>query len=302
LTSSQDSDNHRRVFVLPNRGTLPREAIERIRGRDVRARVQSLAKWAGPFKVVLFLVILFGLSYLAVIQLKELFFSTSYFELKKIEVEGLKTLDKDEVVKLAGVAPSMNILNIDRDSIRARLLLHPTIKTAAVHLDGLYTLKLTIEERKSMMYLKTAHSFLEIADDGTVLSIVGLTEKDLPIITGIDPGEKRIGDSLESCDEFHEARLWVTGLTPKHLQGISEINFSNSQNPYLFLLSGVKIFPKDLPDFQNRYLFLCALLDNLRKNKVEPEYLDLRAPHEIVIKPKRIKRSMEGRDLHIDGG
>ena len=163
-------------------------------------------------------------------------------------------------------------------------------------------MKLIIEERNSMMYLKTSNSFLELADDGTVLSIIGLTEKDLPIITGIDTGEKRIGDSLDSCDEFHEAKKWVSGLPPKHFQGISEINFSNPQNPYIFLLSGVKIFPKDLPDFQNRYLFLCALLDNLRKNKVETEYLDLRAPREIVIKPKRTKRSTEDGAPHENGG
>ena len=57
-------------------------------------------------------------------------------------------------------------------------------------------------------------------------------------------------------------------------------------NPYLILLNGVKIIPKSLEDFKIKYDFLCALLDNLRKNNVEPFYLDMRAPNKIVVRPK----------------
>jgi cell division septal protein FtsQ len=300
--SGGNGNNPRKCILNSQGGTLSQETIEKIRGRSVRARFKSLEKWVWPLKVLIFVFTTVLLAYLAIFQLKQLFFGTSYFELKKIEVAGLIALNRDEVVKLAGVAPLMNILTIDLEAIRDRLLLHSTIRSARVTLDGLYTLRLEITERTPLMYVKAGLEFFEIAEDGVILACEELPRKDLPFITGIDTAEKRLGDTLATNDTFHDARFWIKNLEKEILRGISEVNFSSPENPFLFLISGVKVIPKSLPDFKSRYVFLCALLDNLKRNRVEPEYLDLRAPNEIVVKPRREKRPSEGGKGPVAGG
>jgi len=302
LSEAFDTEGRRRAFVLPGRSPLTESTLEKIRTRTVRSKIQSLKILVRPLRSLLFLAAIAALAWFAVVQMKHLFFGTSYFELKQVEVEGLVSLRREAVLNLGKVAPAMNILALDKEAIRQRLLAHPLIKEARVELDGLYTLRLRILERLSLMYVKAGTTFMELADDGVILAADGLGERDLPIVTGVRTDGLKVGDSLTGNDAFFEARAWVNTLGPDILKNISELNFANIQNPYLFLLSGEKVIPKSLEDFKARYLFLCALLDNLKRNNVEPDCLDMRAPNEIVVKPKRARRAQEGSMRHVHGG
>jgi len=276
--------------------------MERVRSRGFRVRFQSLGRWARPLKMLGFLALMASLSYLAIVQLKYLFFGTSYFEIRDIAVEGASGISRDEVLRLAGVAPGTNVINLDREAVRRQLLMHPLIRDAAVELKGLCSVRLRINERIPMLYVKVGSSFLEISEDGVILSNTGMGERDLPIVTGLDMRDKDVGDSVAENDSFVEARTWVTQLGSGTLSDISELNFGSVQNPYLFLVTGEKVLPKSLEDFKERHAFLRALLDNLKKNNVEPEYLDMRAPNDIVVKPRRARNTMEGTPKPRAGG
>jgi len=302
LSISQEITKKKRVFFLIEKAGFSEGTIEKIRMRNLRARFQKLTRLGKPLKILLFVALIAALSYVAIVQLKYIFFGTSYFEIKQIEVVGLQSLKKDEILKLAGVAPGINIMNFDREEAGKRLLMHPYIKKVSVEFSGLYTIKINIEERSAMFYAKIDTSFWDISDDGVIISTESLGENNLPIITGLSLTGKTIGDSILENDGFHEAGKWVKTLGPRILDGISEINFSNFQNPYVFLISGERVIPKNLDDFKERYDFLRALLDNLKKNRVEPEYLDMRAPNDIVFRPKRAKKNIEGSRSSVVGG
>ncbi len=286
---SEDLSNNKRAYLLPPKRTLPDNTREKLRQRKYRSRLQNLSRFVGPLKVLGFTLIIISLCYLSLVQLKHIFFGTSYFELKKIEVSGNSYLTKNSVLKIAGIAPGLNVLLIDRDGIKQRLLGNPFIKSAEVKLEGLYNLRLLVDERKPFLYAKVGASFLEIASDGVVMSIRSTPDFNFPIITGLNLETSRPGDSLLDNDGFFTARKWINFLGPEILSQLSEINLFSLQNPYVYLLSGEKVFPRSLEDFKKRYLFLRALLDNLRKNNVEPIYLDMRAPSEIVVRPRNKK-------------
>lgn len=276
--------------------------MDRVRSRNFKIRFQSMGRWARPLKVIGFLALIASLSYLAIVQLRYLFFGTSYFEISDIAVEGASEIAREEVLRLAGVAPGANVINLDREAVRRQLLMHPMIKDAAVELKGLCSVRLRVTERIPLLYVKVGTSFLEISEDGVILSNTGMGERDLPIITGVDFGDRAVGDSVAEHDGFVEARTWVTELGSGTLSDISELNFASVQNPYLFLINGEKVLPKSLKDFKERHAFLRALLDNLKKNNVEPEYLDMRAPSDIIVKPRRARNSMEGNTKPRAGG
>lgn len=290
-----------RAYVQPTRQALPDSSREKLRRRKYRSRLYSFARLAGPAKALGFTLLIISLCYVSITQLRHLFFSTSYFELKSIEVTGNQHIDREQIMKLASIAPGLNVFLLDREAVKRRLIVDPMIEKASVELDGLYNLKIQITERTPALYAKVGTAFYEVAEDGIIISTEGLGEKDLPMITGLTLQTNRSGDSLLRNDEFLVARNWVKSLGDPILSQISEINFSSLQNPYLMLLSGEKVFPRSLEDFKNRYYFLRALLDNLRKNNVEPIYLDMRAPSEIVVRPRKKTGASEGNRGSVKG-
>ncbi|OQA05177.1 MAG: Cell division protein DivIB [bacterium ADurb.Bin374] len=300
--SDTPAQARRRSFYQAPRSSMSDSVMDRVRTRSFRIRFQSMGRWVRPLKALGFLALMASLSYLAIVQLKYLFFGTSYFEIRDIVVEGVAQLPREEVLRLAGIAPGTNVINLDREAVRRQLLLHPMVRDASVELKGLCSVRLRVTERVPLLYVKMGTSFLEISDDGVILSNTGMGERDLPIITGIEFHDKEVGDSVAEHDGFVEARNWVTRLGSGTLSDISELNFASVQNPYLFLVSGEKVLPKSLEDFKERHAFLRALLDNLKKNNVEPEYLDMRAPSDIVVKPRRARNSMEGTTKPRAGG
>lgn len=284
---SDSLKNNNRAYLRPTRGSLPDSSREKLRHRRYRSRLYSFSRLARPAKAIGFSLLIVSLCYLAITQLRHLFFATSYFELKTIEVTGNDKISREDILKYAGVAPGLNVFSLDREAVKRKIMVTPVIKDVSVELDGLYNLKISISERTPSLYAKVGTAFYEIAEDGMIINTEGLGELDLPLVTGLNLYTNRAGDSLNGIDEFFTARNWVKNLGTRILSEISEINFSSPQNPYLILISGEKVFPRSLEDFKNRYDFLRALLDNLRKNNVEPIYLDMRAPSEIVVRPRK---------------
>jgi len=283
----EDFARSNRAYLKPTRPELPTETREKLRRRQYRTKFNSFARLARPARALGFVLLIAGLCYLVVTQLRHLFFATSYFEIKTLEVIGNKSLNRENILKTAGLAPGLNLFKLDREEIKRRILTEPLVKDVKVDLDGLYNLKLIISERTPFLYAKVGTAFYEISDDGVIINTQGYGEKDLPLITGLNLETSQVGDNLNSNDGYYIAHNWVKSLESRILEQISEINFKSMQNPYLILLSGEKVFPRSLEDFKNRYDFLRALLDNLRKNNVEPIYLDMRAPNQIVVRPRK---------------
>jgi cell division septal protein FtsQ len=193
---SEDLSNKKRAYMLPPKRDLPDSTREKLRTRKYRSRVSSLSRLLAPLKVLGFTLLIISLCYLAIVQLKHLFFGTSYFELKSIEVIGNSVLPKEEIIKISDVAPGKNVLLLDNDVAKKRLLQSPIIKTAEVKLDGLYNLQITVTERKPIMYAKVGAIFYEIAKDGMIIGVGNCSNVDIPIITGLNIATNRPGDSL----------------------------------------------------------------------------------------------------------
>lgn len=299
---TEDLSRAGRAYRQPLEQQLSEDARNKLRQKRYRSRLSNFARLIRPVKTIAFVLLIISLCYLAITQLRHLFFHTSYFEIKTLEVTGNETISRENILKAAGLAPGMKLFALDRDQIRNTLLVEPVIKDVKLNLDGLYTLRIEIIERKPVLYAKVGIAFYEIAEDGVIISTEGMGEKELPVITGLKLQTARAGDSLHSNDDFYVAQNWVKSLGDRILNQVSEINFSSAQNPYLVLVTGEKIFPRSIEDFKNRYDFLRALLDNLRKNNVEPFYLDMRAPSEIVVRPKKSAGASQGNRGPSAGG
>lgn len=286
---------------LPDQN-LSEDVVDKLRAKGYKSRFRSFSKAVEPLKVVGFILIFISLSYVVVTQLRYIFFSTSYFELKEFEVYGNSQLSKDHILKKAGISPAQNVFYLDCEEIRLKILEDHMIKDAKVGLQGLNTLRIDVTERQPFIYAKHGIAFCEISDDGVIINTEGMGEKDLPIITGLKLGDCTLGKSINKNDDFFIAKNWVQTLDKKILSSISEINLSKCQNPYIIMFTGEKVFPRNAKDFKKRYIFLRALLDNLHKNNVEPFYLDMRALNDIVIRPRKLSQTNLGNRGQTNGG
>ena len=273
---------------MPVKKDLSADSIQKLKEKRNKAFWQTVAAYLPHIKTVGFFLLVILLLFLAVNRLSYLFFKTSYFEIKEIEIIGNNYFSDEYIIKTTGLAPAMNIFSIDRNDITNKLLKEARIKTVGIEFEGMYKIKLQITERQPKVYVKTGLAFYEVSEDSVIINTEGMGEKDLPIITGIDIKDSSLGDSLIKNDNYFLARKWIDSLDEDIIYNISEVNFSSIQNPYIILYTGEKIYPKNLEDFKNRYDFLLTLLDNLRKNNVEPFYLDMRGDHFVVCPQKKV--------------
>ena len=176
----EDFSGCRRAYNLPPKKELPRESKDKLKSRRRKKQYKGASRVVYPLKIVGFILIIISLCYVSVVQLRYLFFATSYFELKKIEVSGNVRLKKEDVLKMAHVAPGLNIFKLDRDAIIAALTRDPNIKDVKISSEGLYNLKIAITERKTLFYAKQGSLFLEISEDGTVVGSSADCHVDFP--------------------------------------------------------------------------------------------------------------------------
>ena len=203
--------------MLPDQ-SLSAEVETKLRKKGYKKRVKTASEAIKPLKILGFLLIFASLSYLIITQLRYIFFSTSYFELKEFEVSGNKILDRDYIIKKSGIAPAQNIFFLETDNVKQRLLEEPFIKNADIELSGLNTLKITITEREPFIYAKNGVAFYEISEDGVILSTEGMGDKDLPIITGLKLDDTIVGSTINKNDDFVTAKTWLEILEKKELR------------------------------------------------------------------------------------
>jgi cell division protein FtsQ len=95
-------------------------------------------------------VVTVSLFSLGLIFVHDLVTQSSYFGLKKINVSGINTLARAEVLSQAEIAEGDNVLGINLNTVRLRLIAHPWIRDAAVTRQIPSTLSITVVEEKAV--------------------------------------------------------------------------------------------------------------------------------------------------------
>ncbi len=251
----------------------------------------SIKKWSG-FKKALrfsrnFFVIAFtcALLSLAIWEFKYLIYETSYFELKKISIEGNITVDKETIIKLSNFKLSENFLKLDYALAEKALSLHPKFKSVAVSTEGIGEVLIKVTEREGILLVLSDLNFYELDSEGYILSVNNKNVRvDLPILTGCQMPVKTVGSSIKADAKIKSVINWVINLEPSYLTNISEISLSGSE---LLLITndGIKIFPGSTVNFKNNFELLNVVFNKFRKDGIQISYVDMRFNNEVVVKP-----------------
>lgn len=185
--------------------------------RNRRRRADGAASRASRGRTVLrglgFLAALASLAWLG-FQLDGWAASSPHFALRTVRVQGLRRATEKELLRLAGVAPGMNLWSLDRAAVAQAMAAHPWVRTVEVTRSLPDTLQLRVEERAPVALASLGDLYVVDADGAPFKRVSPAETLDLPLLTGITRGQAekdptgtaaRLREALGVADVYQHA-------------------------------------------------------------------------------------------------
>jgi cell division protein FtsQ len=281
------------------------EALQALRAARTSAKASPSSEWrdltrrrrkrravrfvAGTALVIGTAAALGGAAYGGIHGFAWLRANTDLLAIHEISVAGTARLTPRDVIAAAGIRPGDDILNVNTDSLEARIERSlPLIRTAGARRTWKRELVMTVEERQPRAVV-VLDRMCEVDEEGVVLppdSTGSLT--DLAIIMGLEPvpaipGTRIVTPGLKPALDFigllSEPRLGLENA-------VSEIWAGDPDSLVMILMEKaipVRVGRGDIP--LRRLMAFRAVIEDLAERKIDPEYLDLRFSGQIVVKP-----------------
>jgi cell division protein FtsQ len=196
----------------------------------------------------------------------------------KVEVRGSRFLSEGEVRELLGPAVGENILNLDIDSLKARLRSSPWVADATVTRTLPDTLRVEVRERIPLALAELERLYL-MDGDGALIDIYGprTAAFDLPIVRGLQRAEP----------EDRRERAILAGALLRDLGDlgaeISEVEVEKNGDLRVVLRGAGEVVRMGAPPYRSRLLTFLSLREELRVRCPRAEWFDLRFRDRIYV-------------------
>jgi len=221
-----------------------------------------------------------------------LFLHSSIFNVNRIEVQGNVKVSREEVMALSGLAPGINIFEVDKDLSSQAIEAHPMVKKVEIVRQLPRTLVMKIDERQIWAVIPYQGVFLCIDDTGVCFDKLNHTPiNDYPIITmDVMPEYVNLGQAVNNQASDMVRKVWMA-MPDSDRQKISEFHYLNKENALnIYTLSGTEIRFGDLERLEEKAKTLIQVIQietNFKKQgKDVLEYIDMRYKGEPVVKTR----------------
>ncbi len=247
------------------------------------------------FKIIFCIVSVPAMSALFIFG-HDLMTQCSYFECKRIIIEGTERLSEKQVKEQADIKDNMNILSLNLFIARNKLLGHPWIEQARVGREFPNTLFIRITEHKPLAVLDLGDKFI-LNTNGLIFKKLEPDDSEiLPIISGLsysDIRTTRDTGSIRFVSVMEVLRLGeVSGsVIPNHL--IQRIDVDRQIGLSLYTTDQEKIIKLGFENYSEKYGQLKKVIFQLKDQDTFNDYqfIDLINPDRIVVYP--VKNELE---------
>ncbi len=208
------------------------------------------------------------------------------FQVRYLEIHGLRYLDEHDVLEVSGITGAGNILFFDSEDVEARIEAMPYVRTCKVELKFPDTVMLIIEERVPLATLMVNSHSYEIDEDGVVLRLYDPAE--LPIspffteVAGLDVLDE--GEVLEQPGLRSAMSLWRSFSASEAGEGLTVSELA------VYGTDDIRMYCDELPyelrwgrgDFDRQVRRLDVLWEELDGVLGCSQYLDLRFGSDLV--------------------
>jgi hypothetical protein len=210
------------------------------------------------------------------------------FRVGKIQIEGLRVLNEDEVLEQSGLLEGGNVLYLDAEAICRAVEELPYVRECSLRQVFPDTVILEITERVGILTLQLNSRSYLIDEDGVALREFGAREVPLtPFITNVGGLEfVEIGDELEQAGLIATLEVWyefsrlpmAAGVTVSEIAAFSETELVMYCDELVYEIRWVH------EDVEGQALRLNVLWDGEGGALICDEYLDLRFGDDLVCK------------------
>jgi cell division protein FtsQ len=245
-------------------------------------RLMLALKLGGLMSVLLAFSALFMMGYAAVTQ-------SEYFRTQAIEINGNIRLPRDVILSQAQLRPGDNLLAVNLQHTRKRLLAHPWIATARVTREIPEKLRLDIREHDALAVIDLGRRFI-LNSEGRIFKEFETEERlALPLVSGIDYTDIALGDDTLSpalAALLAVLRVSRTNGGSLPFEAIERIRFDAEMGITLIDRSGTREIRLGLAQYETKY----ARLDQLHRHLAQSgqwdavRTVDLNHPDRVVVR------------------
>jgi cell division protein FtsQ len=258
-----------------------------------RRRKKIRALFRNIFRLLLILIIVSFLGFLGK-WFYEFLHTSQGFEVKEIDIQGLKRVKEKEILNLLSLELPQNIFVIDLKKAKKRIEIHPRIKEAIIHRRPPERIVIRVREREPMALINQKNSFLGIDSSCVPFPLIEpLKGIDLPFITGIESSGIIVGKESNATNLRMALDILKTILSLKGnlYSQVSEINMEDGI--VLYTTEGATRVHMEKDNFRNQLLNLQGVLIHLNKEKRKAEYIDLKFKDKVIVKEHETTRTVK---------
>ena len=258
-----------------------------------KTRLLGVSWWkAGRVALLLALVLYAGSSAARAV------FNADALTITRITVSGNSRLSKGEVVTLLDGIHGANMLTVDLESWRLKLLSSPWVADAAIRRVLPGTVAVAIAERQPMGIGRVNDDLYLIDDRGGIIDQFGpnYAELDLPIIDGLAAAPRASGLLIDETRALLAGRVLASLQTrPDLARRVSEIDVTDVRDAVLILKGDTALVRVGTEQFVERLQSYLDLAPALRERIAAIDYVDLRFDERVYVRPQGSGLRAQGR-------
>ena len=163
-------------------------------------------------------------------------YSSNYFKIKNVIIEGSTLIEKDTLTNLKNIPLGKNLLTFDINEFENSFSAMPQIKMSEVIKEFPDSIKVIISERTPIAWTNVNNKILAIDSSAKIFSVTAAHSKmDLPIITGISPSTMKHPEDIQ--EGLLSAINLIKSLPPGMLSDVSEIHIGKDDTLQIYQVS-----------------------------------------------------------------
>lgn len=270
--AAQTDRRFRRAHVKPAR-----------RKRTWRARVRPLLIWGAVAAALAAGV--FRTSVLAA--------RAHVMQVEKVVVRGNERLSKGEVLAVLDGLRGENLLWVDLDRWRTRLLASPWVRDAALRRSLPSTVDVVVSERQPIGIGRINEDLYLVDERGVIIDQYGpqYADLDLPIVDGLSgPAGESGSPADERRAELAARVIAAVKSKPGLARRLSQVDVSDLHNASVILDGDPAVIQLGEDQFLARLQAYVDLAPTLRERVADIDYVDLRFDDRIYVRPTKTEK------------
>ena len=207
----------------------------------------------------------------------------------RINVSGNSRMSRGEVVALLDGLRGTNMVTVDLESWRQKLLGSPWVAEAAIRRVLPGTVAVAISERQPMGIGRVGDDLYLIDDRGGIIDQFGpnYAEFDLPIIDGLAAPPRDNGPLIDEVRAGFAAHVLASlQAHPNLARRVSELDVHDARDAVLLLKGDTTLVRLGNEQFAERLQSYLDLAPALRERVAGIDYVDLRFDERVYVRPQ----------------